>query len=107
MIRIHTSPNAVEIHNLKNVLESRGIECEIRGEFRRVAVGELPVNECWIELWIRDAAEEKNARQILDSPSSEPSGSWECPKCGEMVEGQFNQCWNCQAERAATDEAGP
>ena len=69
MIRVHTSPNAVEIHNLKNVLESRGIECEIRGEFRRVGVGELPVTECWVELWIINEAEERSARRILDDPA--------------------------------------
>jgi len=20
---------------------------------------------------------------------------WRCPTCGEMIEGQFNSCWNC------------
>ncbi len=30
MMRINSSPNAVEMYNLKNVLEAQGIECEVR-----------------------------------------------------------------------------
>ena len=70
MTRVHTSPNAVEIHNLKNVLQAQGIECEIRGEFRKAAAGELPVSECWVELWIIDDTEEENAQRILAGPSA-------------------------------------
>ena len=104
MTRIHTSPNAVDIHNLKNVLGAHGIECEIRGEFLKAAVGELPVNECWVELWIIDDAEEENARHILARSHSGSLPSWNCPKCGETVEGQFDQCWKCQDD-SATPEA--
>ena len=24
---------------------------------------------------------------------------WKCPQCGEDIEGQFTQCWNCNAVR--------
>jgi hypothetical protein len=101
MIKVHTSPNAVEIHNLKNVLEGSGIDCEIRGEYRRGAVGEIPVNECWIELWIVKDSEEAQARQILDNPKSESAEAWNCSKCGESNGGQFDQCWKCQDDRPA------
>jgi hypothetical protein len=24
-----------------------------------------------------------------------PQPSWTCPKCGEVLEGQFTTCWKC------------
>ena len=26
---------------------------------------------------------------------------WVCARCGERLEGQFAQCWNCGADRPA------
>ena len=99
MKKVHSAPNAVDIHNLKNVLEGSGIKCEIRGEFRRGAVGEIPVNECWIDLWIVNDADESSARQIIDNPMSESAPAWCCASCGESIAGQFDQCWNCDSRR--------
>lgn len=100
MILIHTSPNAFELHNIKNVLDGHAIECEIRGEFRRAAVGELPVNECWVELWIVDDTQEEAARRILADVGARSSKPWDCPECGETLEGQFDHCWKCQGKPA-------
>ena len=50
MLKIHSSLNSMEIHNLKNVLENNGIRCEVRGEYRRAAIGELPISDSFIEL---------------------------------------------------------
>lgn len=99
MIRLHTSPSAVEIRNLQNVLETEGIACEVRGEFRKTAVGELPPNECWVELWLRDDADEAAARRILDASEDADRSPWTCTHCGESVEGQFARCWNCERDR--------
>jgi hypothetical protein len=104
MKKVHSSPNAVDIHNIKNVLEGSGIECEIRGEFRRGAVGEIPINECWIDLWILNDTDETNARQIIDTPLSGSAPAWCCAGCGESIDGQFDQCWKCDAKRPAPAE---
>jgi hypothetical protein len=48
MRKIYSSLNGLEVHNLKNVLESRGIACEVRGEYRRSAMGEIPISESFI-----------------------------------------------------------
>jgi rubrerythrin len=32
-----------------------------------------------------------------------PERRWACARCGEIVEGPFEQCWNCGAMR--TDPA--
>ena len=98
MTRIHSSLNNMEVYNLKNVLESAGIGCEIRGEFRRSAIGELPVGESFIELWVVDDSQVEAAKELLDAPPAEP---WTCPNCGESVGSGFGQCWSCQLDRPA------
>jgi len=100
MIKIHTAPTAVEIHNLKNALEHQGIACDIRGEFRRAAVGELPPNECWVELWIVEDSDEEASRRIMSQATSTAPPSWKCPGCDEVIEGQFGKCWKCQHDRS-------
>jgi len=99
MIQIHSSLNGIEIHNLKNVLEAGGISCEVRGEFRRSTMGEVPFTEAFVELWLLDDAQEQTARQLISEVSSHSSLPWTCPKCAEPIEAEFNQCWNCQSDR--------
>jgi hypothetical protein len=30
-----------------------------------------------------------------DEPSKVVGGPWKCPKCGEILEPQFESCWKC------------
>ena len=99
MLKIHSSLNSMEIHNLKNVLEANGIRCEVRGEFRRAVIGELPIGDSFIELWLVDDARAEEARRILAEATPASSGLWTCTKCGESVEPEFDRCWNCQTDR--------
>ncbi len=97
MIKIHSSPNSVEIHNLRNVLEASGILCEIRGENLNAGLGGIPAVECWVELWIHEETKLQAARQILAVVSySSTAQPWTCPRCKESVGGEFDVCWNCQ-----------
>jgi hypothetical protein len=99
VLQIRSSLNSVEIHNLKNVLEGNGIPCEVRGEFRRSAMGEVPIGEAFVELWLVDNDQEDAALQILKGALPDSSTPWTCPKCAEPIEAEFDECWNCQAGR--------
>lgn len=99
MLQIRSSLNGVEIHNLKNVLEQNGIPCEVRGEFRRSAMGEVPIGESFVELWLVDNAQEDAALQILTGALPDSSTPWICPNCAEPIEAEFDECWKCQAGR--------
>lgn len=99
MRKIHTSPSLVEIAHLRNVLAAEGIDCEVRNDRLAGAVGEVPFVECWPELWVRRPGDVLRARGLIDlalrsSPEEEP---WNCPHCGERIEGQFAACWYCAA----------
>ncbi len=84
----------------REMLEAAGIRCEVRNRYIGAAVGELPADQVAPQVWLRDERDETRARALLDEwrrPKSLPP--WNCFRCGEIVEGQFFQCWNCQAVR--------
>jgi len=64
-------------------------------------VGEIPFLEAWPELWVAeldfDRAQELIETAVHGEGLAEPL--WTCPSCGEEVEGQFTECWNCGHER--------
>ena len=79
------------------MLEEHGIRCMTKNQYLIGGSGELPPNECWPELWVmedRDAGlAEKMVQQSLQAGDKNTSG-WTC-ECGEILEGQFTECWNC------------
>ena len=101
MLKIHEALDGITIQVLRGALEAQGIACEVRGQYRTTAMGETPPIECWTELWLLDDAQADLAREIIARAGSLSSSSWICGNCGESVEGQFEQCWNCQCSRPA------
>ncbi len=84
----------------QRMLEAAGVHCELRNRYIGAAVGELPADQVAPQIWIRDDADFARATALLDEIRSPPtSASWCCFACGERVEGQFFQCWNCGTTR--------
>ena len=102
MKKVYTSPNIGMVGHIKNILAANGIDSEIQGEHRVIGSGGIPTSECWPELWILDESQLEKAEQIvaeaLESVETKVR-DWKCPGCGEEVEGQFTECWNCGKER--------
>lgn len=101
MKRVYSEPNPVFIHQLKELLEVKGIKSIIKNEFLSGGVGELPPTEVWPELWVVDKDDKEPATKIvndfLQSTKSTPK-DWICSDCGQEVEGQFKICWSCGKE---------
>ena len=99
---IFSSLNLVEVHHLKNLLQADGIRCHIRNEDLVRLAGEVPFTECALQLVIdRDedwAAAGGVLREFL-RPLPRAAESWRCPRCGEVIEGQFTACWKCGSGR--------
>ena len=82
------------VQTFKSILESYGIACGVKDEFpigtrERIAI---------TELWVLDHTRAEEARNILAQPerTDQPgAASWKCRKCEEVIEGQFDQCWQC------------
>lgn len=107
MRRVYRSQLSPMVGHLRNVLESHGIVCVVKNEFLSGALGEIPPNECWPELWVLDEAQFDEAVAIVSAAALdnlvEPGGRWTCSNCGEELEGQFTDCWRCGRSR----EPGP
>ncbi len=100
---------------LQGLLEEAGIESFLRDEVMgRIdapalapgAIGAVKVvvareDAPRAEQVLRDFGAEGGMAGDAGSPEEPaPAGtSWNCPDCGQQVEGQFDACWNCGASR--------
>lgn len=88
---------------LKERLATEEIVCLVRNDELSTALGEIPFVECYPELWVVDDEVFPRARLLLDQWLSEMSmeqGAWRCAGCGEVLEGQFESCWQCGREKS-------
>lgn len=99
---LYSSLNLIEVHHLKNLLEAEGIRCHIRNELLSRLAGEIPFTECAPQLWLLDERDLERARRVVTDCGRGPVAAppWQCPSCGETLEGQFSACWHCGALRA-------
>ncbi len=100
---LYSSLNLHEVHHLKNLLEAEGIRCQVRNELLSRLAGEIPFTECAPELWLLNPRDLEQARRIVSDfgRAAVPGPPWQCPGCGETLEGQFSACWHCGAPRPA------
>ena len=109
MKRIHTSKDPLMISHLKNVLATFGIKCVMKNMDLISAAGQLPPTECWPELWVVEDEKAGSAKAILKktlAPLSSVKKGWVCKNCGEKIEGQFSECWNCGCDRSGAQARG-
>ncbi len=102
MKRIYTSQNHVLVVLLREALTASGVRCFIKNELLAGAAGELPPIECWPELWITDDNQYDWAKAIVKTTlnsANRRSPPWQCALCGQSLEGQFAQCWQCGSVR--------
>ena len=79
MKRLLAAPNLALATLWADQLSGAGIAASVQRIWAGSIAGEIPVD------------------QALPNP---PWRRWACRGCGEIVEGPFEQCWNCGAARA-------
>lgn len=103
MIRVYTAQLLPNVAVVKAMLESQQIPCVLRNEHLASGIGELPLVECWPELWVVHDYHAERARALVEeymAPSAhDQEPPWQCAVCHEMVDAVFARCWNCQAEQ--------
>ncbi|NKC16966.1 MAG: DUF2007 domain-containing protein [Gammaproteobacteria bacterium] len=109
MKRVLMHPDLVQVGHLRAVLEGNGIACLVKNELLGGGAGDLPLNECWPEIWVLDERDETIARTLVEQfmyPGvQENLASWTCTECGEAIEGQFGECWQCAGSGGGVFEA--
>ncbi len=109
MQRIYSAKDPLMIGHLKNVMASFGIKCVTKKLDLISGGGELPPIECWPELWVIEDDKASRAKSILKktlAPLASVKKPWGCHGCGERIEGQFSECWNCGCDRAGVKSRG-
>ncbi len=106
MKKVFVAKHPAEAHLVRGLLEAEGIRAEVQGESLFGARGQAPVTPDTLPtVWIAVDEDLPRATELLagfdkwDVPPQAESETWSCPQCGERVEGQFQQCWRCGAER--------
>ncbi len=101
MKRVYAAESVVQVAHVKNMLAAEGIRAELRNDRLVGVTGDIPFLETWPELWVAeldfDRAQELIEQELHGPGLDEPP--WRCPHCGEEVEGQFMECWNCGTVR--------
>jgi hypothetical protein len=96
MPRLTQAPNLAIATLWADALCVEGIEAKVQREYLAGVAGELPPDQCLPEVWIKHPEQETRARALLHDLQHGPQRRWTC-SCGELVEGGFEQCWNCLA----------
>ena len=102
---VFTAKHPTEAHLIRGMLVSEGIAAEVQGDQLYGAFGELPVLPT---VWIREPSDEAEAVKLVGeflrgtAARRHHHERWVCASCGESLEGQFTDCWNCGSARPAT-----
>jgi hypothetical protein len=98
--------NLADTYFLKGLLDAEGITSEVHNEFLNIGGDKIPSRpDTQLQLWIIDDSQFDQAINIVNRyEQGEDSikfnkSSWHCPKCGELLEGQFTICWQCGSDR--------
>ena len=95
MKRLTTAPNLALATLWADMLTHAGISATVQRAYASSIAGELPPDQSQPEVWIMDNDMLLKARALLDDLSHPQHRHWPCPGCGEVVDGPFEECWNC------------
>ena len=109
MTQVFVARDPLEAHFVKGLLEANGMAAYVYGESIFSLRGETPVTPDTLPtVWVVDDGDTTRALGLLaeyqrrDAPATIRAADWICRACGERIEDQFTECWNCGAERVAS-----
>jgi hypothetical protein len=106
MRRLTIAPNLALATLWADWLCHVGIRTTVQRVFAGSIAGELPPDQAQPELWIDDDQELQRAARLLDEFRHPRSRCWACPGCQEIIDGPFEQCWNCGGAMPALPASG-
>lgn len=106
MRTVYAAADPVMAGFIENLLQEAGIPAYVNQAGLYSAAGEVPPNETWARIMVVHEEQAEEARAIiLEYFEGEPQHdgeNWKCSRCGEVIEPQFTQCWNCGREKPKT-----
>ncbi len=101
MKRLLQAPNLALATLWADQLTAAGIGSTVQRAFASGIAGQIPPDQALPEVWVDDADDRDRALALLESWRRLPHRVWACSQCHEIVEGPFEQCWNCGADMPA------
>ena len=110
---VYSARDEMQAEFLVQVLAQHEIEAKLRGAALQTLAGYLPAASGGIEVCVDEADVERaqpvvkrfDRSQVRPSQPPKDQQTWTCPKCGEAIEPQFTDCWNCQTPRPGVGES--
>ena len=110
--KVYVARGPGDAHVLRGLLESQGIRVVVRGDdFVPLQGGGLFHLETRPSVWVLEDEHFTRAWEVArdyerrTGEAAQPSPEcWACPSCGEQVEMQFTDCWQCGAARPASTD---
>lgn len=102
MRRLATAPNLAIATLWADMLTQAGFDTTVQRAFASSIAGEIPPDQSCPEVWVMDDERIDAARTLLDQLRDQPARRWACAACHEVIDGPFEQCWNCGAEMPRT-----
>jgi hypothetical protein len=97
MKRVTAAPNLAVATLWADLLSHAGVAATVQRAWASSIAGEIPPDQALPEVWVRDDDQLDAARGLLDGLRHATQRRWSCRQCGELVEGPFEECWNCGA----------
>jgi len=112
MKEVFRSRDGALIGFYQSILEDADIPHLVRNDPAQPAVignliaAMLPLPDFWPALCVLNDDDYPEAMRLLNAvrdAAAAPPQDRKCPECGEMVPGNFSECWNCEAPLATGD----
>ena len=100
MLKLAQAPNIAIAALWADALQQAGFSASVQRYFLSGIAGELPPDQCLREICLTNDEEKTAAEALLHALQNMPQRRWQC-RCGEVVEGGFEQCWHCGAPMPA------
>ena len=95
MKKLLQAPNLVLATLWADQLSGAGVPAHVERAYASGIAGHIPPDQSLPEVWLDDGAQFDRATALLDEWRRTPHVTWACPGCREIIEGPFQQCWNC------------
>ena len=110
MKKVYIAQDPSDAHFVAGILQEYGISCEVLGEDLWGARGALPLSPDTLPtVWIQDDNKIEQAEKLVRQYENKTlpvntGGPWQCPNCGEEIEAQYTDCWQCGTSRPEEKE---
>ena len=95
MKRVLQAPNLALATLWADMLVGAGIPASVQRAFACGIAGEIPLDQSLPEVWVSQDSDHAGATSLLQDLHRQPHRVWACPACQEIIDGPFEQCWNC------------